>query len=415
MKLYQKARTGKTKFLEIKADGSLLITRWGILGGKMQETTKVCTPMNIGKANALTGAEQAKAEMQAKITLKKKEGYADTPPDEKPAANNKNKWSAHILLDQIPESFCPCKPISKCPPSVFKSLSTIAQRKHNGHCVFLVKAGGLEMVYSRRMENLTESCATLPFINQQLELCDAGDFVLSEVVYHHNKLNKEVPRFVAQVIRNEDPIEAIKRYKELSKEGTFKCIPFDILFHNNKFVGGKTYMERYTILKKLRLKNLVEMITWEGPEAMLVTTAKQTGWEGFVLRDPNKSQISYSLDGKAHRQGSYKYKFVETGDFVVNEVLKGKSGKHSQFYSKFHLVEYGVKGEIIDRGYVGPGTLSHDQLKALTEELKSNRRKVPFVVEIEYQSIHDETGKLEFGIIQRIREDKTPQECISED
>ena len=364
--------------------------------------------MNKGKKNELTAEQQAKAECDAKITLKKKEGYSEELPGDKHELGS-------ISLDDIPKEFCPAKPISDCPQSVLNSHETIAQRKYNGHCVFLVKGKKKEKIYSRRMEDLTPQCKDLPFIKEQMSLISPGEFVLSEVTFEHAKLAKEIPRFVAQVIRNETPSEAMARYKELLKEGKFFCRPFDILFHKHKFAGDKNYIDRWALLGSLKLKDTVDFLHWWGPDSVMIEEARKNKWEGFVLRNLDKSQISYSMDGKAHREGSYKFKFTKPGDFVVDEVLKGKSGKHSQFYSKFHIIEYSTNGDVIDRGYVGPGTLTHEQLIELTNEIDTGKRSIPFVVEITYQSIHDDTGRLEFGIIQRLREDKKPEECVTEE
>jgi hypothetical protein len=420
MKLYQLSKTGKIKFLNLTTDGAKLITEHGVIGEKEREpVVKVCKPMNKGKKNELTAAEQAIAEMKAKVVLKMKEGYSK----EKPVANTTERTTSgntSIDLGNIPSPFCPCKPISDCPKSVLESSSTIAQRKHNGHCVFLVKTSRSEKIYSRRMEDITAVCKELPPINRQMALLDAGDFVLSEFVFHHTKLNKEVPRFVAQVIRHEIPSIALERYNTLSKEGTFHCYPFDILFRKNSFTGDMNYTDRHAILGAMKLEDVPELLEWKGPNSDLVKRAKEEMWEGFVLRTKDaKSHISYSMDGKAHRAGSYKYKFTKTGDYIVDEAIKGKSGKHSHFYSKFHIIEYALdaagRAIPVDRGYVGPGTLSHEQLSELTKDLKSGKRSIPFVVEVEYAEIHEDTGKLQFGIIQRIRDDKAPSECIAED
>ena len=51
----------------------------------------------------------------------------------------------------------------------------------------------------------------------------------------------------------------------------------------------------------------------------------------------------------------------------------------------------------------------------MTLRINNDTLKVPFVVEIEFQSFHDDTGKLEFGQILRLREDKIPEEVIYED
>lgn len=414
MKLYQKSSTGKTKFLDIYTQDAQLIREWGILGGKKQKTVKICQAMNVGKANELSSAEQAKAEMKAKIALKMKEGYTKEKPNGDSGSKNKS-----IDLDKIPSNFCPDKPISECPAQLLNSLETIAQRKHDGHCVFLVKGRKTWHIYSRRMEDLTPHCGTLPFILVQLGKLSSGDFVLCEVTFYHNEIGKEIPRFVSRVIRNEDPGEALVRYAELSKSGVFSCRPFDILFRKNVFVGDRDYTDRHSILHAMKLTDIPDILEWKGPESELVKKAKDDLWEGFVLRTKDaKSHIGYSMDGKAHRHGSYKFKFTKTDDFVVDEALYGISGKHSHFFSKFHIINYELDntGQAIpvDRGYIGPGTLSHEQLEELTNELNSGKRKLPFVVEVEYQSVHDDTGKLQFGIIQRLREDKKAEECISD-
>ena len=411
MRLYQKSRTGKIKFLDIKTSGKKLTTIWGIVGGKTQTSEKVCTPTNEGRANERDGKQQAEFEKEAKITLKKKEGYTEKAP-------GKTAQTRVINLDKIPPPFCPDKPISEAPRIILNGLDTMAQRKHNGHCVFLVKGKKTEKIYSRRMEDYTPQCKDLPFIKAQLQRIKPGDFVLTEIVFYHRGEGKEIPRYVAKVIRTEDPDEAMTEFKENSQFGDYSCIPFDTLFHKHKFVGNKDYRDRYAILEKLRLRNIATDYSqaWQGAQEGLLIDAKRRGWEGFVLRTPGeKSYIGFSMDGKAHRQGSWKYKFTHTDEFIVDEVLWGKSGKHAKFYSKFHVIQFDRDGEEIDRGYVGPGTLTHDQLKDLTLEINTRKIILPFVVEIEFQSFHDETGKLEFGQILRLREDKTPGDVTYED
>jgi ATP-dependent DNA ligase len=273
------------------------------------------------------------------------------------------------------------------------------------------------------MEDITPYVKQLVPIREMMSRIPAGSMVLAEMVYFDFKLKKEIPRHVASVIRKEDAEEASARYAELEFDGKkdigyFRLIPFDTLFWENKFVGNTDYQDRYMLLKSKQ-----DALFFNVPDLLphwkeIIETAKKQKWEGFILRVPGeKSHVSYTMDGKAHRAGSWKYKFLKEGDFFVDEVLMGKSGKHAGFYAKFHLAQYDEKGSYIDRGYCGCGTFSHDQLVQLTKDINSKKIKLPFVFEVEYQSIHDETGKLEFGQPQGdvgVRTDKVAAECITE-
>jgi len=412
MKLYQKTKRGGMKFLELKTDGPKFITTWGQVGGKVQTSTKVCKGMNLGRANETTPEKQAKLEMKAKITVKMKEGYTSTKPSEKSTI-----VQAKINLDKLPSNLCPNKPINQkaCPKSVLEGQTTYGQKKHNGHCLILVKGKKSDHIYTRRMEDISPYVSEIPPIKEMMSRIPEGSMVLAEMTYFENVLSKQVPRHVASVIRKEDAAEALAKYTELEARGMFKLYPFDCLFWNNKFVGNTDYTDRYMLLASKRDPNFFDI-----PELLphwkeILETAQKDNWEGFILRVPGeKSHVSYTMDGTAHRAGSWKYKFVQEGDFAVDEVLMGKSGKHANFYAKFHVVQFDENGAKVDRGYVGCGTLSHDELALLTMEINNKTRKLPFAVEIEYQSIHDDSGKLEFGQIQRIRDDKTAEECLAE-
>ena len=78
VQLYALTTSGDIKTLIFETSGSKFITHHGRLDGKMQTTFKVCEAKNVGRGNELTAAEQAIAEMNAKITKKMKEGYSKT-------------------------------------------------------------------------------------------------------------------------------------------------------------------------------------------------------------------------------------------------------------------------------------------------------------------------------------------------
>jgi ATP-dependent DNA ligase len=101
---------------------------------------------------------------------------------------------------------------------------------------------------------------------------------------------------------------------------------------------------------------------------------------------------------------------MKEGDFVVSEVALGKAGKHAKVYARFKLGQY-KDGELLDCGWAGPGTLSHDQLAEYTRDINSKKLKLPFVVEVEFRDWQEDSYCLEHPVIQRIRFDKEPKEC----
>ena len=65
--LYKKTTTGATQMWEIEVENDKFRTISGQLDGKkITNKWTTCTPKNVGKANATTGAEQAIKEAEAK-------------------------------------------------------------------------------------------------------------------------------------------------------------------------------------------------------------------------------------------------------------------------------------------------------------------------------------------------------------
>lgn len=406
MKLYQKSKTGRTKWTEITTSSNKLIVEWGLMGGKSQKTSKPCIGKNKGKANATTGASQAIAEMESLITRKKEAGYTESIPKE-----SSSILKTAIDFNNLPESFCPCKPVNKAPQKILTSDKTYAQRKHNGHCLILVR--GTEdtfKVYSRRMEDKTDIAKNIPEINDQVKLLNKNTIVLAEFFFTA-KNGVEIVRKLASVIRTEDTEKALSRYNEFKSEGSFSCKVFDILFDHGNFVGDSDYLVRYKLLKDRKF-NVPEIIfDWKTAE----TQALLEKWEGFVLRAPGMSTITYTTNGKADRAGSYKYKFMQEGDFIVISADYGEGGKHAKMYAKFHIAQYDENGFIVSCGSVGPGRQSHEELVKLTSDLNNGVRTFPFIVEIEHAGQDEKTHALTHGQILRIRDDKDVKECILND
>jgi hypothetical protein len=407
VKLYQEARTGKIKWLDISTEGAVLRSQWGLMDSeKVQEVEKVCTTTNPGKLNERTPEEQAVFEAEAKIVLKRKEGYKDW--DELQAELESEE--VPVTLDELPDAFCPCKPISKAPQKVLDDPNTYGQKKHNGHCIIMVRTeSGTSRIFSRRMEDITGVVGEIPLAEHFLAALPLGSMVLCEFTWEDAITKVESPRKVAELVRVKDSSKALDRFIENSKTGRYRIHPFDALWWKGAFIGSLLHMERHNKLTAAGLHMPHIYQDWRCMEA----TAREEDWEGFVLRTTDdRSCISYSIDGKAHREGSYKYKFIKEDDVVLVSATMGKSGKHAEVYARFDVRQYNSKGELVHYGHCGTGVLKHDELKAMTKKLDNGEMTWPLVAELEYQSRQEDSHKFEFPIIQRIRTDKTPEECV---
>jgi hypothetical protein len=410
MQLYSLTTSGKIKTIILTTDGPKFISEWGILNGKMQKTTKVCIPMNEGKSNESSPAEQAILEMKAKIKRKMESGYTETLPKK-----GTTVVMTALELDRLPKAFCPSKPISKCPSKVENNPKTYAQRKMNGNCLILVKSKE-KKVYSRGMKELTATMLQIPEVQILMNAMETGDMLNTEIRFVNKSNGKESTAAVGSLVRTKDPVEVMQKYKEFCKIGYFQICIFDKLFHKNKFIGNTLdYLERYKLIEDYHSDFSTQ---WTVPELIFdwkkqIATAKKEGWEGFVLRVPGEAFVTYTTNGKADRAGCFKFKFMKEGDFVVSEVALGSSGKHASLYARFKLGQY-KDGELLDCGWAGSGTLTHEELAQYTKDIDRKILKLPFVVEVEYRDVQEEGYKLEHPVIQRIRFDKNVNECIYE-
>ena len=81
-KLYKKSTKGADQEWEISTEGNTIVTRWGQVGGAIQETRDVvAVGKNLGKKNETTPTQQAEAEAQSQWEKKLKKGYVQTLDD----------------------------------------------------------------------------------------------------------------------------------------------------------------------------------------------------------------------------------------------------------------------------------------------------------------------------------------------
>jgi len=415
-KLYAKATSGKTKFLELEVAGDYLITRWGYIDGKQQETKELCEGKNTGKVNATTAHEQAVLEYERKIKKKTDEGYVD-----------ENIWIATIIgtptsgalptkQDEMPnfanlqKHFCPCKPIAK-PPKDCLTGKYLADRKFNGvNLIWTRDADGKHHIYTRRIEDITDNIIWMPEFKWNMNKMPNNSMVLLEFTYLTN-LSIEEPEQLRGLINSRRSLKDVKKhYDNIIQNGFIMPVIFDVMFWDNMFMGNTPFIERRKLLNREFIRFVALCNDFNQKE---INSGKISNWEGFILRKKD-GLLEYTMNGKAKRSGSWKWKFEETDDFIVRMAEKGK-GKNAKYFARFNLIQYNKKGYIIDCGYCGPGKLKVAELEELYKErsdANGDYKIMPFlVVEVLYRT-RTKDGKLEFPVLQRIRDDKKPEECI---
>lgn len=422
-KLLAKSTSGKTKFIELEVDGNYLVTRWGYIDGKQQETKELCEAKNIGKVNATTAHEQAILDYNRKIKKKKDEGYID-----------ENLWVSNMVgtpasgqlptkqdelpnLSNLQKYFCPCKPIVKPPKDCLNGLY-LADRKFNGvNLIWTRDENGRHHIYTRRIEDITDNIIWMPEFQKIEKHLANNSMILLELTYFDNTRSSstvlERPEQLRGIINSKRSLADVKKhYDVISQTGYIMPVIFDVMFWESKFMGNYFFEFRR---RKLIQHFPAYVASCDVFNKHSINKGKENGFEGFILREL-KGKLTYTMNGKAKRFGSWKYKFEETDDFVVIMAEKGK-GKNDKYFARFNLIQYDKNGLIIDCGYCGPGTLKVEELKELYKERSDSNgdyKILPFlVVEVLYRA-RTKDGKLEFPVLQRIRDDKKPEECIYE-
>ena len=216
--------------------------------------------------------------------------------------------------------------------------------------------------------------------------------------------------------------KAKSKYESLVSEGyEFQYNVFDVIFWYGEDVTDRTFLERLEITKFFGERKISTFT-----EDMAIKARKEE-WEGFILRQAEDT-ITFRMNGKPKRKGSYKFKFIETTDCIVTRVCPG-SGKHEVRFARFRLGQYEKspffdEPVLVDCGWAGGGRLGEENMDNLTSELMQKgygledtqlNEKDWFAVELEYQSRQERNDKgqlcFEFPIIIRTREDKPLNEC----
>lgn len=417
--LYQKTKLGKIQQWSIwvnqKGDSGFpeVYVEYGQVGGKMQTTFDVIdSGVNVGKANETSVLQQAKLEMERKITKQKDDGYKESIEE----AEEKQSIDFSIPL---PKELCFYKPKNKIEDAKLEALEAggkaILTLKRDGQ-MFVVRTidSGAVEIWSRKMDLSTEK---FPHIVKALTGLPKNTILLGEMVVI-NEDGTDNFKLVSSICRS-DPEEAIRKQKEF---GLVKYYIFDIAFFDGFGVlTTKKFSERRAILEKLYKdidsEHVLLCTVFDSNVETCMRDIEEKGLEGLVVWDDSKlvkEEDAFCFNGSARRPNCvFKKKNFKEDDFIVRWDPKNKIGDYGKGKLKDWLgnvfIYQLIDGEEVFLGKCGGG------LSEKLREFFTDESLFPRVWTIKYEFAQPGTGKLRFPVFMRDRtlaKDKEISECI---
>lgn len=424
-------------------------SEWGAVvdgGRKVHGATKdIPGPKGkVGTKAFMSESENAIFHLDRMVRKKLEEGYVEVgingrSLDVDPLVINDDP--THLDLDKpLPKRLCFSKPRNRITPQTLSELdeagSLIHTRKINGMMVIAhIRADGVDL-YSRRMENLTNH---FPHLVEALQDYPNRSIMLFEAFLGKGNSKKDLLS-VQSVMRSK-----WERALQLQEDsGWMNFYLFRVPFWKGKhlekdqtnqellYTIEDAFTDRFLEFDWAALKTPVKrrflypIQIFEGCVSSASALADDNGYEGWVsyVRHEKLGAYSYSFHGKPDRPSScFKLKSSETDDFVAYWDPDGKSGmthgswgtgKNMKRVGTLSLYQWTPNKKLIYISEVGSG---------LTDQLREELADVdiyPIVAEVRYDdrsyvSAGDKTNALQLPRVVRFRDDKAPEECISED
>jgi DNA ligase-1 len=441
-------RNGKAPLVwMIRQDSESYSTKHGQLDGAMQENSDTPGPKGKGDTKAYVNAvDNCTFHVTREIRKKKEHGYVEYV-DGKPTEEQVTEMS---FGDYLPKNFCAYKPQTDIKPAALEKLHNkgLARftRKYDGFCTLMVHQDWAWEVYSRRMDVITNHFPKHVAQLEELDWIKRGTILIGEMLCLKPDGLDDF-KATSRVCRSKAPeslaLRAPSVNEDTGEELPSECpepvfIIFDMLYLNGEDLQDKTYDERainWQINFPTIQKRSGELIvgvdyfnltpdTWEA-------TAKNNGWEGFVVTDGSAKPGDkfYNFSGKAKRPtGSHKLKPECTEDCVVFAWSAG-SGKRAGKVGALWVKQIDPEtGHFQNYGKVGSGFTEQDieyftnkvseldiplvknDKQAFTVNLEEN---FDLIIEIKFSERQEDTNKFRFPVFIRERIDKSPIECIA--
>jgi hypothetical protein len=424
--LYQPAgRTSRPVIWTIKRiHGNEVETVWGQEGGKQQQTVQTFEAVNVGKANQKTPEQVAQEFMDRQILKKKREGFLE---------EGQKAPELSITFDSLPQALRFYKPQNNLNGHLIKLIGLGKAwfvRKRNGEMMVACRGSGDVALYSSKLLPVHKNdkspwAARFPDLVEELQvLMPHNTILLGEMVA--DPVNDDLLR-VGSVMKS-----LLDRGLELQKGQPLHYCIWDVAFWvGQDMVKTVPYRERFHHIQKLVDGQPPSLLTYpvitylehQGPVDPQVImedmrkSAKELGWEGYVVVDPDAMGYrdkAYNFHGKAERPlfcGKLKPKFE--ADFIVrwdpdNGIgTWGKGKKSKGVGAVFAYLWDPIKCEEVFVSKVGGGLSDEDVARFANPDL------YPMVWQVEFASWTPD-GSIQFPEFVRVREDKLPHECTTD-
>lgn len=413
--LLQKNTHGRTKFIELVLEESVVTRTWGLVGGKTQETSNRYGYINKNKSNEFTPEQAAEADYNRLIEKKIKEGYSkfdnikELPDSDEDLMN----------FDNLPVAFCCSKPkisIDKETLDVMIRDGTArAFVKENGGCHFIqITSTGEVKIYSRRISNYTAKYPELRAAFEGMCLPPKSLFAAELVVDKSDKFVGHMERFkrFASIDRSDTLNGCVKKdvtkTLKLQEETPVKAVVFNILYFDGECYTNRPYKDNLELINSfifpdsIRAPEEVKISSYDELSTMVMEHGFDI--EGLVIwNQEQNSEITYN--GKASRRACYKLKALKEDDVIAYGWQEGTGAKQGKVGSLL-IGKYNKElTEIIPMGNVGSG------LKIKEGECEVSYWDFPCVIEITYDNRFP-TGAYQFPRYIKRHEDKLPKDVV---
>ena len=414
------SKDGKVRRWECWARGDTVITRYGIDGGKMQETCDV--PGSKGKKGTkayVDPVEQAGLVVERMVKKKTEEGYR---PEGMSASNLLDLRTAYL-----PKNLVLPKPVKEMPEKKLeKSLGGITDfdfvftRKRDGMMAILVAGlDGEVKLYSRRMDDLSFHFPHI--VAEAEEWLPPGSMVAGELLCRFPEDTPRTFKWVSKVVRSK-----ARRARGMQEEegweepgfgtglGRLHLYVFSIIAWGGEELYCQETQEqlltRVGCIHEGRYIQQVEIVGCDTLEELKEIILEEE-WEGAVayLRYGKMEPIDLSFGGKERRPKVYwKVKVFREDDFIITDWALG-SGKNMNRLGRVWLGKLKADGSgYVSYGKCGTGFSDEEREEWATDDI------VGKVVTVEFDRF-TEDGKLRFARFIRMHLDKTEEEVVEDE
>ena len=362
--LYKKTATEADQEWTIWTEGNVIVTRWGQVGGQIQETRDTVEKgKNVGRANETTPVQQAEAEAQSHWEKKLKKGYVKSLSDAR--AGKVDAVIEGGISPMLAEKF------DEQEEKLVYPLYT--QPKLDGHrCIAVLDSKGKCTLWSRTRKTIT----SMQHIQTALEGLGMHSVFFDGELYNHDY--KDRFEELTSFIRNTE----------------FQPGADAVQYHIYDLPCGLPFQDRWNLLAQyVKTKHPLHLVethiaNYKGDLMTAMNHYLEQGYEGAMARNAHGMYVNKrSVDLQ-------KVKVFNDAEFPVVGVEEGR-GK--------------LKGHAIFVCRTQAGVDFRAKLKGSQAELKKYFSNPDLAIgrqlTVKYQGITNKNGVPRFPVALRFRED----------